>query len=746
MALVLADRVRDTTTTTGTGTVTLSGTAPTGYQNFSVVGNGNTTYYTINAGSQWEVGLGTYSSTGPTLARTTVLSSSNGGSLVNFSTGTKDVFVTYPSGESVYQDGTAIAAGTSILGAANGGTGTNTTFTAGSVVFAGASGVYTQDNANLFWDNSNDRLGISTTSPGSKLDVRGVITGGDGTIQTVISYLASAGVTGTLTNHPYVFYANNAERARIDTSGNVGIGTTSPGSKLDVVAQDAIRATGFQPFLTLRDSSDSNKGSRIQTASAITIFYNDTTGGGTYTERMRINSSGFVGIGTSAPQVGLHVSFADQSTNRVRLQNTGSGGGNFDIIGGLAGASNAGLSFFDVTNSATRMYIDSSGNVGIGTSSPANLLEVRGAVTTTFSPNVYNTVLTGTSSATSGNAGCGISFRGYTTGTSGISDLAFISGIKENTTDTNYAGALIFGTRTNGSGGGSFERMRITSAGLVGIGTSAPNHTLDVTGNVGLSSNIYMGQGFNNGNSIEIGYGRTGSNFAYIDLIGDTTYSDYGFRILRGNGGANTDSRLQHRGTGAFTLLTEEAAPITFNTSGTERARITSDGFLLVGTTAPLAANTSNEFKNTGAGSWPLTLNSNDRGLLIRNSASGSGFYAYFEYNSTLNGGSISWSGGTTAYNTTSDYRLKKIDGPITNSGAYIDALNPVQGHWRSDGARFIGLVAHEVQEVSETAVVIGEKDGELMQQMDYSSPEIIANLIAELQSLRARVAQLEGK
>ena len=104
MALVLADRVRDTTTTTGTGTVTLSGTAPTGYQNFSVIGNANTTYYTINAGSEWEVGIGTYSATGPTLARNTVLESSNANALVNFSAGTKDVFVTYPSDKSVNYD------------------------------------------------------------------------------------------------------------------------------------------------------------------------------------------------------------------------------------------------------------------------------------------------------------------------------------------------------------------------------------------------------------------------------------------------------------------------------------------------------------------------------------------------------------------------------------------------------------------------------------------------------------------
>jgi len=113
MALVLADRVRDTTTTTSTGTITLSGTAPTGFQAFSVIGNGNTTYYTIagQGTSEWEVGIGTYASSGTTLARTTVLSSSNSGSLVSFSAGTKDVFVTYPSERSVNISSAALTSG-----------------------------------------------------------------------------------------------------------------------------------------------------------------------------------------------------------------------------------------------------------------------------------------------------------------------------------------------------------------------------------------------------------------------------------------------------------------------------------------------------------------------------------------------------------------------------------------------------------------------------------------------------------
>jgi len=106
MALVIADRVQETTTTTGTGTVTLGG-ASSGYRSFAVIGNGNTTYYAIvdSTAGNWEVGVGTYTSSGTTLSRDTVLSSSNSGSLVNFGAGSKNVFVTYPSGRAVTTDG-----------------------------------------------------------------------------------------------------------------------------------------------------------------------------------------------------------------------------------------------------------------------------------------------------------------------------------------------------------------------------------------------------------------------------------------------------------------------------------------------------------------------------------------------------------------------------------------------------------------------------------------------------------------
>jgi hypothetical protein len=98
MSLVLADRVQETTTTVGTGTLTLDG-AVEGFQSFSAVGNGNTTYYTIQGTTQWEVGIGTYSSN--TLTRNTVISSSTGGTKLSLAAGTKQVFVTLPASVAV---------------------------------------------------------------------------------------------------------------------------------------------------------------------------------------------------------------------------------------------------------------------------------------------------------------------------------------------------------------------------------------------------------------------------------------------------------------------------------------------------------------------------------------------------------------------------------------------------------------------------------------------------------------------
>jgi hypothetical protein len=125
MALVLKDRVKETSTTTGTGTLTLGGAA-SGFQSFSVIGDGNKTYYAIvdSATGDWEVGLGTYTSSGTTLSRDFVLESSNSGSAVDFASNVKDVFVTYPAERAViggmgYVENAATVTQSSVVNAGN---------------------------------------------------------------------------------------------------------------------------------------------------------------------------------------------------------------------------------------------------------------------------------------------------------------------------------------------------------------------------------------------------------------------------------------------------------------------------------------------------------------------------------------------------------------------------------------------------------------------------------------------------
>ena len=103
MALVLKDRLKETTTTTGTGTYTLAG-AVTGFEAFSQVGNGNTTYYCCTDGTDFEIGIGTYTSSGTTLARTTILQSSNSDNAVSWSSGTRTVFCTLPAEKMIFND------------------------------------------------------------------------------------------------------------------------------------------------------------------------------------------------------------------------------------------------------------------------------------------------------------------------------------------------------------------------------------------------------------------------------------------------------------------------------------------------------------------------------------------------------------------------------------------------------------------------------------------------------------------
>ena len=192
-------------------------------------------------------------------------------------------------------------------------------------------------------------------------------------------------------------------------------------------------------------------------------------------------------------------------------------------------------------------------------------------------------------------------------------------------------------------------------------------------------------------------------------------------------------------GTGII-LAADGAQPISFSTNGSERARIDSSGSWLVAKTASNSTTPGFEVRKVDASTTTMYVTTPGYYSALFNRQSDDGETIVFQrQNSSV--GTISVTTTATAYNTSSDYRLKNITGPVTNSGAYIDSLKPVEGTWKANGSAFVGLLAHEAQEVSRTSVATGEKDGEQMQGMDYSNSEFIANIIAELQSLRKRLA-----
>ena len=330
MTFIVADRVQETTNSPGTGTATLLG-AVSGYQSFSTgIGANNTTYYTIadQTGSNWEVGLGALNSTGTVLTRTTVYSSSNGGSTVNFATGTQYVWCDYPSSKAVIQGNPV---NFSSIGATTAGTGAFTTLSASSTVSgAGFSNYFA----------APPTIGNTTPNTGAftNLSYTGTLTGGTGIVN-----LGSG-----------QFY--------IDSSGNVGIGTSSPTNKLSVVGADASvisRIAGASYGLTF--NSDASNGFRIEATdpTGVSSYQPLITNGSTQlfrtgnTERMRIDSSGNLLVGcTAVPNVGAtpdQFGFSVSSSEIVISKNT-SGTIPALYVKTIAGVSKTVIAFYNGVN------------------------------------------------------------------------------------------------------------------------------------------------------------------------------------------------------------------------------------------------------------------------------------------------------------------------------------------------------------------------------------------------------------
>jgi hypothetical protein len=219
------------------------------------------------------------------------------------------------------------------------------------------------------------------------------------------------------------------------------------------------------------------------------------------------------------------------------------------------------------------------------------------------------------------------------------------------------------------------------------------------------------------------------------------------------NGTPATDSLAVGQGADKAAYVYQRAnKELIFGTNNTERARITSGGAFLVGRTSPLSLE---KFGVSTTGNSEAAAFKNDDSLyatLLVDNAGASGTRNLTQYRvGGVDVGSVNSNGTTTTYGTSSDYRLKIPIGPVVNAGNRIDSLKPVEYEWKTNGTLSRGFFAHEFQQVYANSVT-GEKDAvnadgkPVYQTMQAGSSEVIADLVAEIQSLRARVAQLETK
>ena len=247
MALAVKDRVRETSTTAGTGTLTLAG-AVSGFQAFSVIGDANTTYYGIvdSTTGAFEVGIGTYTLSGTTLSRTTVLSSSNAGSLVNFAANSKDVFVTYPSSKSVYYDassnlpvtGALNVTSASATSLAVGLTGaTNPAFTVDSSTASQVAGLKVTGAA------TGGTVAVVATDSGSNtnltVNAKGTGTIGIGSVSTgLVTITPNTSVTGAVGIGATSLTAYNLRVSKTITGGTLSFGIVQDSTiQSDVTSQ-----------------------------------------------------------------------------------------------------------------------------------------------------------------------------------------------------------------------------------------------------------------------------------------------------------------------------------------------------------------------------------------------------------------------------------------------------------------------------------------------------------------------------
>ena len=418
-------------------------------------------------------------------------------------------------------------------------------------------------------------------------------------------------------------------------------------------------------------------------------------------EQMRLTNTG-LGIGTSSPTNKLTIS-GTAATGATTFLSTGTTT-NYNV----GQFTNTGGSFyFGLDNNIGTAFTGSSaygGIVGTGNSTSLGLV-TNGSVKATLDTS-GNLGLGVTPSAWSGFNAFQVGVGGSISGTTGSQYGTYVAANTYNNGSWRYLSnnyAVLYQQYANsgfhawynapsGTAGNAIsftQAMTLTASGNLGIGSTNPISKLEVT-NSGIAT-------------LFIGYNNTSAN-----------YYDANTQIFR------------------------------LGNSSTETMRLDSSGNLLVGTTSGLSGTPRLSISYDQTSGYGITLKNTNSG----NSTN----FVYFTNSANGGAGSISQNGATgVLYNTASDYRLKIVLGSVSGSGERIDSLEPVEYEWKSDGLRARGFLAHKFQEVYPSSVT-GEKDAvdddgkPVYQTMQASTAEVIADLVAEIQSLRKRITTLEAK
>ena len=651
MALVLKDRVKETAAAPGTGTVTLGGAA-SGFQSFSAVGNGNTTYFAIvdSASGAWEVNYGTYTSSGTTLSRNaTPLSSSNAGALVNF-TGTVDVFCTYPSSRSAYQN------------------------EAGSQVVQTAFGAITATSAAL-------TTGTITTAPTNNTDI-------------VNKQYADAIASGIHFHEAVALATTAALPANTYNNGTSGVGATLTANANGALSIDSTLTVVAERVLIKNEVAGANNG-----------VYVVTQVGSAGTPYILTRATDFDSVGTGVDQIdegdfflvtsgvaNLNTAWVQQTAPPITIGTTALVFQQFSAP--ITYTAGTGLNesptyTFNIANTTV-----SAATYGSASSVPVFAVNAQGQLTSVTNTTIAinGSAVTGAIAGQAGSVANALTLGTYLTGTSYNGSSAVTATVDATSANTaskvvardssgNFAAGTITATlsgaatssttATNLAGGAANQIPYQTAAGTTAFATAASgtNTVLNFTGSAfswvnGTISGVALGS---NLNALTLGTYLTGTSYngsstvtAAVDATSANTASKVVARDASGNFSAGTITAA----------LSGNASTATSATTATTATQVSNS---LTLATSGTGLSGSASFNGASAQTFTVAsnaTNANTASTIVARDASGN--FSAGTITAALSGNASTATSATTAGTITSQANSATITAASTNTANQI--------------------------------------------------------------------------